>query len=334
MKKTYYLFNPGRIERRENTIKFTAVDEKGKEQKPRVLPVEAIEDLYIFGQVDANSAFYNFLGKNQVAVHFFDYYENYTGSFMPKDNLLSGRLLIEQCKTQLNNKKRLELAKLFVEGASHNMLSNLKYYHRRDKPMDNIIEKIENLRSEIQAPENVDSLMGIEGNIRKLYYDGFDVIINDFDMHGRSMQPPKNEVNSLISFGNVMCYSECLRAIHKTQLNPVISFLHSPGERRYSLSLDLAEIFKPVIVDKVIFKVLNKRMIRMHDFNKELNRILLKDKGKQTFIQSFQERLSETIEHSALNRKVSYKHLIRLECYKLIKHILGIERYKPYKTKW
>lgn len=54
-----------------------------------------------------------------------------------------------------------------------------------------------------------------------------------------------------------MCYTLCLRAIHQTQLNPTISFLHTPGERRYSLALDVAEIFKSVIIDRVICTLRN-----------------------------------------------------------------------------
>jgi CRISP-associated protein Cas1 len=176
--------------------------------------------------------------------------------------------------------------------------------------------------------------MGTEGNMRMAYYSAFDVMINDFEMGGRSKQPPRNEINSLISFGNMMCYSECLRAIHQTQLNPTISFLHTPGERRFSLALDLAEIFKPLLVDRVIFKVLNKREIQANDFEQRLNSVVLKEKAKKTFVTSFEERLQETIQHRNLKRNVSYKHLIKLECYKLSKHLLGIEDYKPFKMWW
>jgi CRISPR-associated protein Cas1 len=176
--------------------------------------------------------------------------------------------------------------------------------------------------------------MGIEGNIRMAYYEAFNLIINNFAMGDRSKRPPRNEVNALISFGNMMCYTQCLRAIHQTQLNPVISFLHSPGERRFSLSLDLAEIFKPIIVDRVIFKVLNKRIIQSKHFDKQLNKCILNENGKKMFVQAFEERLNETIKHRKLKRNVSYKYLIRLECYKLVKHILEIEEYKPFKMWW
>jgi CRISPR-associated protein Cas1 len=131
-----------------------------------------------------------------------------------------------------------------------------------------------------------------------------------------------------------MCYSQCLRAIHQTQLNPAISFLHSPGERRYSLALDVAEIFKPLLVDRVIFKVLNKKMIQNNHFDEKLNRTVLKETGKKIFVQAFEDRLAETINHRTLNRSVSYKHLMKLECYKLQKHFLEIEKYKPFKMWW
>lgn len=335
MKKTYYLFNPGRLSRKDQTLKFTPVDEDGHEGKPRYLPVEGVEDLYVFGSLDANAALYNFLGKQDVAVHFFDYYENYSGSFMPKDQLLAGKMIIAQVTYFKSKQKRMQIARRFIEGASFNLLRNLKYYNSRGKELQPFIEVIEEFKTNIDKAVDVDELMGIEGNIRNTYYDAFDTIVSeDFKMEGRSKRPPKNELNALISFGNMMCYSQCLRAIHQTQLNPTISYLHTPGERRYSLALDLAEIFKPLLVDRTIFKLLNKREIQLKDFESNMSHIALKDSGRKKFVKAFEERLAETFMHRTLNKKVSYKHLIKLECYKLSKHVLGMEDYKPFKIWW
>ncbi len=334
MKKPYYLFNPGRMSRKDNTLKFTPVDEDGNEGQPKYIPVEGVDNLYCFGALDANSALYNFLGKEQISVHFFDYYEHYTGSFMPKEYLLSGRVVIHQVNHYTSKKKRIVLARKFVEGAAFNMVKNLRYYANRGKDTSYQIENIEQLAATLPTYDEVDAVMGVEGNIRMSYYEAFDLIINDFEMGNRTKRPPSNEVNALISFMNMMCYSLCLDMIYHTQLNPTISYLHEPGERRFSLALDLAEIFKPILVDRTLFTLLNKKMINQHDFDKNLNRCLLKDNAKKTVVRAWEERLNETIKHRNLGRNVSYKHLVKLECYKLVKHILGLEEYHPFKSWW
>jgi CRISPR-associated protein Cas1 len=339
MKRTYYLFNPGQLERKDNTLKFTPIEENSdgvaqKEGAPRYIPVEGIGDLFVFGSLTGNSALYNFLGQNNIAVHFFDYYENYTGSFMPRDSLLSGRMLLAQTAHYQNKNKRIVIARKFVEGSAYNMLKNLQYYNRRGKEAEPFIILINKYMESIPQANAVDELMGVEGNIRQRYYEAFDLILNDFEMGTRTKQPPQNEVNALISFGNMMCYSFCLRAIHQTQLNPTISYLHTPGERRYSLSLDIAEIFKPVLVDRSIFKVLNKKEIQEKHFDNKLNRCVLNESGRKIFVKEMEDRLNETIRHRSLKRNVSYKHLIRLECYKLAKHLLDMKEYKPFKMYW
>jgi CRISPR-associated protein Cas1 len=334
MKKTFYLFNPGRLSRQDNTLKFTPVDEAGLEGLPRFLPIEQVSDLYVFGGLDANSSLYNFLGKHSVNVHFFDYYEHYTGSFMAREYLLAGKMQVEQTKHYLSEKKRLIVARKFVEGAAFNILKNLRYYHNRQKALDEAILSVETYAAGIATSTDIPALMGIEGNIRQAYYAAFDTIVPEFVMQGRSKRPPQNEVNALISFGNMLCYTLCLGMIYHTQLNPTISFLHEPGTRRYSLALDLAEIFKPLLIDRTIFKLLNKREIQPKDFSTDMNSCVLKEGGRKTFVKAFEERINETIQHRTLKRSVSYKHLVKLECYKLSKHVLNIEEYQPFKAWW
>ena len=322
------------MSRKNNTLKFTPVDENGTEGQPKYIPVEGVSELFCFGALDANSALYNFLGKMGITVHFFDYYEHYTGSFQPKEYLLAGKMQIEQTKHYLSKSKRQVIAQKLVEGAAFNIIKNLKYYQSRGKEVQPYIDTISGFSGAIPETKAIDELMGIEGNIRQIYYDAFDVILNDFAMNGRSKQPPKNEVNALVSFGNMMCYTLCLGQIYHTQMNPTISFLHEPGYRRYSLALDLAEIFKPILVDRVIFRVLNKKEIQARDFDVQMNGVVLKDAARKIFVRAFEERLNETIKHRSLKRSVTYKHLVKLECYKLTKHLLNMEEYKPFKTWW
>ncbi|MDW8211877.1 MAG: type I-B CRISPR-associated endonuclease Cas1b [Cytophagales bacterium] len=334
--RSYYLFNAGRLCRKDNTLKFTPIDESGNEAQPRFIPVQDVENIYAFGSLEVNSALLNFLGKNHISIHFFDYYEHYTGSFMPRDYLLAGALQIAQTRHYLSQQKRLFIAQALVEGATFNMLKNLRYYDNRGKETQPYIARIEtyiqNMQSE--SPDSIEALMGIEGNVRQAYYEAFEVIIRDFEMGHRTKQPPSNEINALISFGNMMCYTLCLDQLYHTQLNPTISFLHEPGYRRYSLALDLAEIFKPILVDRIIFTLLNKKQLQHKDFDKQLNGCLLKESGKKIFVKAWDEKLKETIKHRSLNKHVSYKHLVRLECYKLCKHLIEIEPYKPFKIWW
>ncbi len=334
MKKSYYLFNPGRLSRKDNTLKFIPVDSDGVEGRPKYLPVEGVKNLFCFGSLDTNSALYNFLGKHQIGIHFFDYYEHYTGSFMPKDYLLSGKVIVNQVAHYSSHNKRMTIARRFIQGAAFNMLKNLKYYAKRDRDLSRQIQQIEELTKSVEHTTAVDELMGIEGNIRMAYYSGFGEIINNFEMNNRTKQPPNNEVNAMISFVNMICYTACLDQIYHTQLNPTISFLHEPGFRRYSLALDLAEVFKPLLADRLIFSLLNKKMVQKSDFDQKLNSCLLKESGRKTVMRAWDEKLSDTIKHRSLDKSISYKRLVRLECYKLVKHLMGMQEYKPFKAWW
>ena len=176
---------------------------------------------------------------------------------------------------------------------------------------------IEGLKKKIPNVQEIDQLMGIEGNIRKKYYEAWSVIINqEIEFEKRVMHPPDNMINSLISFVNSLIYSKILTEIYHTQLNPTISYLHEPGSRRYSLCLDLSEIFKPLIGDRLIFSLLNKNQITENSFTRELNFLHLKKEASQLIVNELEKKLQATIMHKDLHRKVSYQYLIRLEAYK------------------
>lgn len=328
--ENYYLFANGELKRKDNNISIITEDKGTKDLK-----IEVMNDIYLFGEISTNTKCINYLGQMKVPVHFFNYYGFYTGSFYPKETNVSGNLLIKQVEYYTDNEKRSEIAKEFIESAAFNIYRNLRYYNGRGKDLENVMSQIKGLQKELSKAENVNEIMGIEGNIRKVYYSAWKDIINqDIDFEKRVKRPPDNMINTLISFINSLIYTTCLSEIYKTQLNPTISYLHSAGERRFSLCLDIAEIFKPLIGDRLIFSLLNKNMITEKDFEKGSNFYYLKENGRKKILKEYDERLKQTIKHKDLGREVSYSYLIRLECYKLIKHILGDKKYEGFKMWW
>ena len=321
----YYIFSNGELKRKDNNIYFN----------DRALKIEMTSDIYLFGEVTLNTKCLNFLGQNKKAVHFFNYYGFYTGSFYPKESNVSGKLLVKQVEYFQDREKRVELAREIIKSASDNIFRNLRYYNGRGKNLKNEMEIIKSYQLELDKAQDVNEIMGIEGNIRKVYYSTWSKIINqEIDFEKRVKRPPDNMINTLISFINTLIYTTCLSEIYKTQLNPTISYLHSPGDRRFSLCLDITEIFKPLIVDRMIFSLLNKNMISEEDFAKESNFYYLKDKGRKKILEEYDKKLKQTITHKELKREVSYQTLIKLECYKLIKHLLNDKKFEGFKIWW
>ena len=330
MKQSYYIYNSGDLQRKDNTLRFTSY-----EGEKRDMPVERISDIYVMTEMTFNTAFINYISKYGIPVHFFNYYQFYTGSYYPRESLLAGQLLVKQVEHYTNPLRRILLAQRFVEAAADNIYRNLRYYNGRGKDVSVQMGEISALRKDIPKAETIEELMGIEGNIRKNYYRAWKIIINqEIDFEKRVMHPPDNMINSLISFVNSLIYSKTLSEIYQTQLNPTISYLHEPGVRRFSLCLDISEIFKPLIGDRLIFSLLNRNQITEDSFTGELNFLHLKKEASQTVVREFEAKLKTTIMHKDLNRQVSYQYLIRLEAYKLIKHLIGEKEYEGFRIWW
>jgi CRISPR-associated protein Cas1 len=138
----------------------------------------------------------------------------------------------------------------------------------------------------------------------------------------------------MISFGNSMLYVLVLGEIYKTHLDARIGYLHTTNFRRFTLNLDIAEVFKPIIVDRILFTLIGKKIIQKNDFDKDLEGVLLKEDGRKKFVEEFDRRMKTTIKHKQLGREVSYRRLIRMELYKLEKHLMGEEEYTPYISRW
>ena len=330
MKQSFYIYNNGDLKRKDNTLQFT-----NQEGEKRDIPIERISDIYVMSEMSFNTKFLNYVAQYGIPVHFFNYYNFYTGSFYPRESLLAGQLLVRQVEHYTEYEKRLEIAHKFIEAAADNIYRNLRYYQGRGKEVSQEMREIDRLRKEIPKTTTIEELMGIEGNIRKYYYSAWNVIVDqEIHFEKRVMHPPDNMINSLISFVNSLIYAKVLSEIYHTQLNPTISYLHEPGFRRFSLSLDIAEVFKPLIGDRLIFSLLNRRQITEESFTEELNFLHLKKEASQLIVTEFEKRMKKTIMHKELERQVSYQYLMRLEAYKLIKHLIGEKTYEGFRIWW
>uniref|UniRef100_UPI004048AE0C type I-B CRISPR-associated endonuclease Cas1b n=1 Tax=Aliarcobacter sp. TaxID=2321116 RepID=UPI004048AE0C len=326
---TRYIFSMGELKRKDNSIAFH--NEKGN----FYIPIQDTRELYCMNEVSFNTKFLDFISKAGITLHLFNYHGNYSGTFYPKEQLISGDLSIKQAVCYLEN--RLNIAKSIVLAIAENIHETLYHYYRHDKK--ELKPVLDWLKSEpqkfLQKEITIEQIMFIEGQIWSRFYDSFKHFLSeDFLMNKRVKRPPNNPMNALVSFGNTLLYTKTISAIYTTHLNQAISFLHSPREGRFSLCLDISEAFKPVIVFKTIFDLVGRKKLQVEKhFDKSLNYALLNEEGKKIFIDAFETRINETFMHPKLKRKVTYKHCLKLEGYKLIKYIVESREFVPFKLK-
>ena len=355
MKKNYYFFTKGMLKRSNGTLEFCPTDKIDQcndenlqeeiligNEKPKTniskgisLPINEVGSLFVLADVNFNKRLLEFLSYNQILMHIFNWYGNYHGSFVPSKIDRNGKILIKQVSHHNHKNKRLFVACSIAEASASNILKNLLYYKKKDNSISIIVENIISAMKEIYITDSIKTLLSIEAHIRKEYYSAFNTIINsDIKFTKREYHPPKNPMNALISFTYSLLYSVVVSEIYKTELNPAISFLHEPGKRNFPLALDLSDIFKPLLCDRIIFKTSNKKMINIEDFQYKGEACYLTGNGKKMITKEFDEKLNATIFHRKIKRKISYRRLIRLECYNLIKHIKGEQKYKAFKIWW
>jgi CRISPR-associated protein Cas1 len=330
MKETVYIFSSGELKRHENTLLFETKEGK------KVIPVEHVKEIFLFGEIDINKKLLEFLSQKEIILSYFNYYGYYMGSFYPREHYNSGFMILKQAAFYMDEEKRLAIAKKIIEGAALNCIKIMNYYTRRGKSLEEPIQQTRQLIEELSLQPGIEQAMSVEGKIKKIYYQAFNVIIAnpDFAFTRRTKRPPADFINSLISFSNSIIYTYVLGEIYQTHLDPRIGFLHATNFRRFSLNLDIAEIFKPVIGDRTIFQCLNKKIISSDDFESNVNGLMLKEAGRRKFIEQLEEKLKQTIKHFALDKEVSYRRLIRMELYKLEKHLMEEEEYKPFVMEW
>lgn len=331
MTQNYHIFRHGELQRHENTLQFTDTDDKTVH-----LPVTQAEAIYLHKETTINTRLVDLLDEHNIELHLFNWAGKYVASVLPTRNQTSGKTLVEQSLAHATPHRRLAIAKEIIQASIHNMLDVVQYYdRRRDHNFDEPLSTLSDAQDTILLQSSIEEVMGIEATARKAYYTLFQEITPaEFSFPTRSYNPPGTELNALISFLNALLYSTVTSAINSTSLDPAISYVHTPGERRFSLALDLADVFKPVFVGRLALRLVNRGRISVDDFQDDLGGCLLTESGRKVVVEEYEKLLDKTVQHDRLNRKVSYQHLIQLDVYGLKKHILTGEEYTALRKWW
>lgn len=328
----YHIISDGILTKKDFSILFENLEKK------MYIPVEAATVISVYSDIILSSNFIKFAADHRLTLRFHDKHGEYAGSFFPSYQKMSVKTTIAQSLLYSDKQKRLQLAKKIIIAGTQNIKSNIQYYNRRYDNIDlsdnaKVLSKFKKLMNEA---DSIEHLMLTEARMRETYFSCFDSILHadGFEFERRSRRPPKNEVNAMISFGNTILYGYIADVIQKTDLDIRIAFLHSANRRSQSLNLDIAELFKPVIVDRLIFSLVNKHIIVAHKHftTNDDGSVLLNREGKSVFLSAFKDKLSQRID--VKGEKLSYEQLISREVWNLRGYILQGDKYTPFKCGW
>ncbi len=253
--------------------------------------------------------------------------------------LKNGFARAAQFKQAGDSKFCLALAKQWVWAKGQNQRTMLR--RNADPTPDTTLEEMNRVLVEIETVASIESLLGYEGNLAKLYFSKFSSLLRpkemenpDFDFSARNRRPPKDPINAMLSFGYSLLTKECSVALAGTGLDPFWGFYHAPRHGRPSLALDLMEEFRPLIVDSAVISAVNMGMVESNDFENGKNGCMLTAKGRKAFIRCFENRLDQLVTHPIFQYKVSWRRIIRVQAEFLCRCIMGeVAQYKGMVTR-
>lgn len=320
--ETLFIAHGAQLRQHENTLQVRLGERK------RSLPIEKLSHVVLLSESRLNSRLLGLCGKYGVRLSVFDYYGYFKGAFEPYDKNPAGKVKLQQAELLLDDQRRMAVAREIVAGAAYNKLANLRYYHYRgNKVLKSTIEAMKNLMATLPRAQDSAQLMGIEGQLQQYYYAAWAAIHPDLDFGKRVRRPPNNPINCLISFLNQMVYSVVRHEISKTHLEETFSVLHTPGYGRASLSLDLAEPFKPLLSDMLIFRLLQRKMLDESWFEQHDQVCLLSETGRRHIAEQFALRLEERYQGR------SFRNWIYREALALEREVLQVAEYRVFKRK-
>ncbi|CUU67707.1 CRISPR-associated endonuclease Cas1 [Campylobacter hyointestinalis] len=324
--RTHFILSNGLLRRKDDNLYFDKFDEFEQICDTKIIPINAVDEIYLLAKVFIDSYTLSFLADQNIMLHFFSPFGSFRGNFYPNTpNSVnkSGFVLLEQLRSFDDLVKRNYIARQITKARMQNAARNC---HKRDiefdeKPFITALEKT----------TEISGIMACEGAFAKAYFERWNEIIKDnksFKFTVRSKRPPLDKINSFVSYVNTRIYNVCLSEIYKTELDPRIGFLHEPNYRAVSLHLDLAEIFKPIIGDNLIFTMLNKKEITVKDFVSDAGRIRFTNDAIKKIEMQMISKLCETFKIG--EQTLTMRQIIRKEANKIKKCICENSPYEGF----
>lgn len=188
----------------------------------------------------------------------------------------------------------------------------------------------------VQNSESMDQLRGYEGEAASVYFSVFDELIlqqkKDFSFTGRNKRPPTDNVNAMLSFVYTLLTNNIASALEIVGLDPYIGMMHTERPGRVSLALDLIEELRPVLADRFVLSVINKKVVSAKDFlKKENGAVLMKDDARKRFLSEWQNRKKEMLTHPYLKEKVEWGMVPYVQAMLLARYLRGdLDAYPPF----
>jgi group II intron reverse transcriptase/maturase/CRISPR-associated endonuclease Cas1 len=253
-------------------------------------------------------------------------------------------LQLHQLEASLDPQQTFVIAKSLVTGKIKNQINLIKYFGKYEKNHNKpFLEAypqfdtaIQNLLNEIGHLVPTESwahtrgiLFSIEGRLASHYWDMVRLLLEDtVEFQKRERQGAKDLVNCLLNYGYAILRSRVLLEIYRAGLNPYIGFLHAAQKGVATLSLDMMEIFRPQVVDRVVLVELRRRLQSCQQENDGS----LSLETRQFLAKQIFARLG-TIEQFR-GKELKLEEIIREQVKDLRRHIEKKTLYRPYLGKW
>ncbi|GAB4437240.1 MAG: CRISPR-associated endonuclease Cas1 [Chloroflexi bacterium OHK40] len=308
------------------------------------VPLNKIEQVMVLGEVTLTTPALHTLMERRIPVHYLTAPGRSRGALIADWGKNSGVRLAQYALCR-DVGRSFAVARQCIAGKLLNMRTLLLRYARGRDDSAPLLEAAQTIRrclrelARLEPPADVSDrmhglgpLLGLEGGGSSAYYSVFGQLLKGaWHFPGRVKRPPTDPVNALLSFGYTLLTNQTLSLIHAVGLDPGLGVLHQPGFGKPALALDLVECFRPIVVDSVVVTMINTGQLTAEDFVEELGAYRLKDGPRRSFIEKYEARLNEQVQHPLFGYRVSYRRCIELQARIFAKHAQGeIAGYVPF----